>query len=174
MQAREEDERQGSVAGLWYAEVQELDEEGYILKWLSGNVGSLSAPARIATMMAGDGRGTFFMPEVGDEVVVGFEEGDLDQPVILGALWSDTDSPPEDTDTSKSNNIRTMVSRSKHQLTFDDSPGSGKVIIKTNANLQIILDDAASSITLEVDGGNKIEISPAGVTITGTIIDLNP
>jgi len=173
LECREQDERRGAITGLRYAEVSSVDDTGYILTWLSGSVSSQSAPARVATLMAGNERGSYFMPEVGDEVVVGFEDGNLDRPVILGALWSDVDKPPTNADTSSSNNIRTIVSRLGHQLIFDDSPGAGKVTIKTKGDLKIVMDDATKMITIQVDGSNKIEISPAGVTVKGAMINLN-
>lgn len=173
LECREQEDRRRDIAGLRYAEVLRVEDDGYILQWLSGAVTSPSAPARVATFMAGGERGSYFMPEVGDEVVVGFEDGNLDRPVILGALWSDVDQPPTNADTSSSNNIRTIVSRLGHQLTFDDTPGAGKVTIKTKGSLQIVMDDATHKITIEVDASNKIEISPAGVTVKGTVVNLN-
>ncbi len=50
--------------------------------------------ARIATMMAGSGRGSFFLPEVGDEVLVAFEHGDINHPFVIGMLWNGVDTPP--------------------------------------------------------------------------------
>jgi uncharacterized protein involved in type VI secretion and phage assembly len=49
---------------------------------------------RIATMMAGGGRGSMFMPEVQDEVLVGFEHGDTRFPYVVGFLWNGQDAPP--------------------------------------------------------------------------------
>ena len=51
--------------------------------------------ARIATAMAGNDKGTFFMPEVGDEVLVAFEQGDFNSPYVIGFLWNGKDKPPE-------------------------------------------------------------------------------
>ena len=114
-----------------------------------------SAPARLATLMAGNQRGSFFRPEVGDEVVVGFELGNINRPVILGALWSDVDQPPEGADTSSSNNIRMIVSRLKHQIVLDDTSSAGKVTIKSAGGISIVLDDASSApkLTLTTNGG---------------------
>src|SRR3972149_536693 len=50
---------------------------------------------RIATLMAGGQRGGFFLPEVGDEVLVAFEHGDINHPYVIGALWNGVDKPPE-------------------------------------------------------------------------------
>jgi hypothetical protein len=126
--------------GIAFAEVTGQSDEGFTLKFLSGNHDSDSAPARVASFMAGNKRGAYFMPEVGDEVVVGFEMGDINRPVILGALWSDQDAPPPGIDPSPSNNIRTITSRAGHQITFDDSP-KGKITIKTHGGIEIILHD---------------------------------
>ncbi len=194
MESREACDRSNPVAGIRYAVVKEHTDEGFILEWLSGDVDSPSAPARMACFMAGKERGAFFLPEVGDEVVVGFEDGDLDTPVILGALWSeDVDRPPGDADNTASNNTRGIVSRLGHKLIFDDTQGSGKITtkskgelvielddasaggkitIKTKNNLSIVLDDAAGTITAEVNSTNKIEMSSTGVTVKGTSITL--
>lgn len=170
---QEEEDRSNRVQGIRFAEVERYDDEGYILTWLSGDVDSESAPARVASFMAGRERGAFFRPEVGDEVVVGFEDGDLDKPVILGALWSDdVDPPPGDADNSASNNTRGIVSRLGHQFIFDDTQGAGKITIKTQNNLIIVLDDQAGSITVKVDDSNQIEMSAAGVKVKGSVVTL--
>lgn len=144
-------ERDAPMFGLMFAEVRAIRDDGYELEWLSGAMSDPSAPARVATLMAGNRRGSFFMPEVGDEVVVGFELGNLDRPVILGALWSDRDEPPQQADTSSTNNIRTLVSRSGHEVTFDDSP-NGKITIKTNGGMEIVLEDVPPKITIKTTG----------------------
>jgi uncharacterized protein involved in type VI secretion and phage assembly len=154
-------QRQQPQLGVAFAEVTAIGDEGYTLSYLSGNHDAPSAPARVATFMAGNQRGAFFMPEVGDEVVVGFELGDLNRPVILGALWSDVDAPPPGVDTSSSNNIRTITSRAGHQITFDDSPGGGKIQIKTHGGFEITLDDGPSP---------KINIKTTGTVATSRLV----
>ena len=123
--------------------------------------------------MAGGERGTFFNPEPGDEVVVAFEEGDLDQPVIIGALWSDVDQPPGDADTSASNNLRLIRSRLGHQLTFDDTPGAGKITLQSAGEHKLEMDDAERKLTIQTPGTLKIEMDakiPGSEKIT---IELN-
>jgi uncharacterized protein involved in type VI secretion and phage assembly len=107
--------------------------------------------ARIATLMAGKGRGSFFLPEVGDEVLVAFEEGNAEHPYIIGGLWNGQDTPPE-TNSDGKNNIRKIRSRSGHEIRFnDDAETKGeKLVIRTNAGHVITLDDS--------DGKEKIEI----------------
>jgi uncharacterized protein involved in type VI secretion and phage assembly len=143
--------RESPMYGLMFAEVRAIRDDGYELTWLSGSMTEPSAPARVATLMAGDRRGCFFTPHVGDEVVVGFELGNLDRPVILGALWSDQDQPPAQADTSGTNNIRTIVSKAGHEITFDDSP-AGSILIKTKGGMEITLHEVPPKITIKTTG----------------------
>lgn len=76
--------------------------------------------ARIATFMAGKERGAYFLPEVEDEVLIAFENGDVNYPYMIGALWNGKDKPTEKNDDDK-NNIRSFTSRSGHKITFDDT-----------------------------------------------------
>lgn len=118
--------------------------------------------ARIAVSMAGDGYGTYFLPEVGDEVLIGFEYGDIHNPIVIGGLWSGKRKPPE-TNPDGTNDIRTITSRSGHRIDFDDTDDAGVVKIETTAGHTILLDDAngAESITIEDSSGNSIKMDGA-------------
>ncbi len=170
---REDRQRSNPVTGVRFAEVSGITDDGYELRWLSGPVESTSAPARAAAFMAGNERGAYFPFEIGDEVVVAFEDGHLDRPVILGALWSDQDRPPPNADTSPSNNIRTIVSRAGSEVTFDDTQGATKLTIKSAGGIEITLDDAQKKLSIKLDASNSIELSAAGVTVKGATINLN-
>ena len=74
--------------------------------------------------MAGEGRGMHFFPEPGDEVVVAFQNGDTSNPVILGGVWNRGSGPPAQAHQGSANDIRTIVTASGHELTFDDTAGS--------------------------------------------------
>ena len=65
--------------------------------------------ARVSTLMAGDRRGTWFVPDVGDEVLVAFQGGDPRQPIVLGSLWSASDRPPETMDPAGRNAVRSSA-----------------------------------------------------------------
>src|SRR5689334_21928290 len=70
-----------------------------VLPWLPVSGGAAyEVWARLATMMGGNNRGTWFIPDVGDEVLVAFESGDPRRPYVLGGLWNGKDSPPESMD----------------------------------------------------------------------------
>jgi len=104
---------------------------------------------RAVTLMAGKGRGTYFLPEVGDEVLISFDHGDIHHPYIIGALWNGEDTPPE-ANTDGNNNIRMIKSRSGHKIVLNDTEGEEKLGIKTESGHSIVLDDTL--------GGEKIEI----------------
>lgn len=115
--------------------------------------------ARIATPMAGDDMGTYFLPEVDDEVLVGFEDGDIHHPYVIGALWNGKQSPPQ-TNSDGKNDVREVKSRSGHEILLDDNKQSGKVEITTNAGHTITLDDSSGSEKITVEdksGQNTIE-----------------
>lgn len=117
---------------------------------------------RMATLMAGPQRGSFFLPEVGDEVLVAFEHGDINYPFVIGVLWNGRDKPPE-TNQNNKNNIRMFRSRSGHELIFnDDSSGHReKIEIHTRGGHKIVLDDSAGEEKIEIvdkNGNNKISM----------------
>jgi uncharacterized protein involved in type VI secretion and phage assembly len=169
----EERDRGSCVPGLRYAEIKEIRDDGYILTWLSGPVSSPSAPARAASFMAGKERGGYFPFEIGDEVVVGFIDGHQDQPVIVGALWSDIDPVPPNVDATSSNNTRSIVSRAGSELTFDDTSGATSITLKSAGGMKLVLDDKAQTLTIQFNDSTKIELSTAGVTVKGSTINLN-
>ncbi|MFD2171191.1 phage baseplate assembly protein V [Tumebacillus lipolyticus] len=111
--------------------------------------------AYVACMMAGKERGSVFVPEVDDEVLVAFHNGDMAEPYVIGALWNPKDKPPK-YDAEK-NNLRRIVSRAGHEITFDDTDKEGKIEIKTSKSHQVILDDKADTLTV-ADGKGKNSI----------------
>jgi len=126
--------------------------------------------ARIATLMAGNDRGCFFLPEVGDEVLVAFDHGDIHHPYILGALWNGVDKPPEINADGK-NNIRKIKSRSGHEIIFEDNQEQmkEKIEVHTKAGHKILLDDSAGQEKIEIvdkTGSNSIKIDSVQNSIT--------
>lgn len=122
--------------------------------------------ARIAVPMAGPDRGTYFLPEVDDEVLVAFENGDIHHPYVVGALWNGSDSPPTDNGDGN-NDVRMIRSRSGHEIVLDDNESKGKVAVTSNGGHSLVLDDAGGgSITVEDKGGNTITLDSAEGSIT--------
>jgi Rhs element Vgr protein len=133
------------------------------LPWLSADSPSLWA--RLALPAAGDKRGFFFIPEVGDEVVVGFLGGDVRYPVVLGSLWNGQDAPPKSVDAK--NDVRSLVSRAGHEVTFDDGDSAPQVLVKTAAGQTVTLDDTSGSEKVELadKGGSKVTLDSKGITL---------
>lgn len=132
---------------------------------------TVQVDARVMAPMAGKARGAFMMPDVGDEVVVAFEDGDPNQPIILGGVWNRESPPPAQAKQSPKNHVRTIVSRSGHELTFDDSPGGGKVTLRSKGGPVVVLDGSTATVK---SGQAEIVLGPGGViTISGTSITLD-
>jgi uncharacterized protein involved in type VI secretion and phage assembly len=128
--------------------------------WLSDN--NETDWIRMTTFMAGGGRGSFFLPEVGDEVLVAFEHGNINRPYIVGALWNGVDQSPENNSDGQ-NNIRKIKSRSGHEIIFNDNNTAKqeKIEIHTNAGHKVVLNDSAGQEKIEIidkSGNNKITI----------------
>src|SRR5262245_47365842 len=160
--------RERSVDGISVAKITGRMGDGtYSVQYLGMGGNAPSAPARMMMPNAGDKRGMYWMPEIGDEVVVGFEGGDSNAPIVLGALFNSESPTPEQAKPSNENNIRTLVSRTGHEVTFDDSPSAGKVTVKTKGGLCLELDEAPpGKITMETPKGISIEMDDATGTLT--------
>ncbi|MBC7849295.1 MAG: type VI secretion system tip protein VgrG [Chitinophagaceae bacterium] len=124
--------------------------------------------ARIATLDAGNDRGSFFLPEVDDEVIVGFMNDDPRHPVILGMLHSAKKSSPNEP--KDSNPQKGYKSRSGIRLIFDDEKKS--VLIETPGNRMAELNDESGTITIKDPNGNKIIMDKNGITLESTAKDI--
>ncbi|MGB7922517.1 MAG: phage baseplate assembly protein V [Pyrinomonadaceae bacterium] len=119
--------------------------------------------ARVAVPMAGKERGFYFLPEVEDEVLVAFEQGDARFPYVLGALWNGKDAPPVKNDDGK-NSIRVIKSRSGHVIRLTDEDGKEKIeLIDKSEKNSIVFDTAQNTITITTD--KDITLSAAQGTI---------
>jgi len=121
-----------------------------------------SYPARIAVPMAGSNRGTYFVPEIGDEVLVGFDRGDLRHPYVVGCLWNGADPSPEKNADGR-NDRRVIRSRKGHELAFDDGE-RGSVRLQLNDGKRLLIDD--DQVTLDDGKGNRLEIRTNDGSVT--------
>lgn len=126
--------------------------------------------ARLTTLMAGNERGSFFLPEVDDEVLVAFGQGNLEQPYVIGTLWNGKDKPPE-TNSDGNNNIRKLKSRSGHEIIFNDDSQQKKekLELRTKAGHSLVLDDSSGQEKIEIKdktGSNSIILDSAQNSIT--------
>lgn len=117
--------------------------------------------ARIATLDAGKDRGTFFRPEVGDEVVVGFLNDDPRHPVVLGMCHSSAKPAPEPAEDV--NNRKGYVSREKMRIVFDDEKKS--IVLDTPAGNTLSLSEDDKGIQIKDQNGNSVTLDDGGITI---------
>lgn len=117
--------------------------------------------ARVAIPYAGDGRGLVFMPEVGDEVIVGFMGGNPSEAVVLGSLHGSAAPPP--CDKSDDNDIKTIVTREGVKIEFDDK--KKHVVIETPGGNSITVSDDEKSVLVKDQNGNKVTLSSDGIVL---------
>ncbi|HEY0473573.1 MAG TPA: VgrG-related protein [Kribbella sp.] len=141
---------------------EKLGRVRLMLPWLSDDY--VSAWARTVQAGAGKDRGTLIVPEVGDEVLVVFEQGDLSRPYVLGGLYNGVDLPdskgiePIDSG-SGAVNRRSIVSRKGHRIDLLDQDGKaeGITLATGDGKLSVTVDATSTTITVHADGTVKIE-----------------
>jgi uncharacterized protein involved in type VI secretion and phage assembly len=124
--------------------------------------------ARLATMLAGNNRGTWFIPDVDDEVLVAFEHGDPRRPYVLGGLWNGRDSSPESMDGAGNNYKKVLCSRNGVKVTLDDQDGQEKLVLETPGGQKVTLKDGPGAVTVEDGNGNSVKLETAGITLTAS------
>lgn len=128
--------------------------------WLSSE--HTSDWSRIASPGAGPDRGLLCLPEINDEVLVGFEQGDIHQTYILGGLWNGKDKPPKGSQgdlvtSGGSVEERIWVSRSGHQIALVDKDGKESILIRDKNGNEIVLDSSKNELRCTVQGEAKIQ-----------------
>ncbi len=163
----------GRFYGVYPALVTDIadpDGQGRVrvrLPWSPDTDGaSYEAWARLATLMAGGDRGTWFVPDVGDEVLVVFEAGDPRRPYVVGALWNGQDAPPETMDGAGDNNLKVIRSRNGVKLTFDDTSGQERLRVETPGGQSVTLSDGPGKVDVVDANGNSATFEAAGITVT--------
>ncbi|WP_448874593.1 type VI secretion system tip protein VgrG [Desulfobulbus propionicus] len=117
--------------------------------------------ARLAQFHASEGFGALFVPEIGDEVILGYFNNDPCHPVILGSLYSSKRPPPYPIDAN--NNIKAVVTKSKLKLEFEEE--KKMITLITPANNRLIISDTDKSILLQDENNNKVELHPEGILL---------
>ena len=168
------------VAEALVTDVNDPEKSGKVklkFPWFDGNMET--EWCRVRQFYAGNDYGAFFIPEVGDEVLVSFIHGDMRYPIILGGLYNGKDKPPSyRTDDKDEKMIRT---KGGHQIILDDTSGSEKIsIIDANGNNSIVIDTVANSITFKAPNGKlvleglSIEMTAqTEVKIKGATVNIN-
>ena len=157
------------VNGLQIGVVLDLDENDpdsqfrikvHVPSITSGNEGIW---ARVATMDAGDNRGTYFRPQVGDEVMLGFLNDDPREPIVLGYLHSSSSkSSPLQSGQHQSG----IVTKEGLKIVFDDDKKTMTLLVPTGSGEKsIIINDSSGAMELKDENQNSIKMSSSGITI---------
>ncbi len=123
---------------------------------------------RVMTPYAGTEYGNYWLPEIGTEVVVGFIQGNLNMPIILGCLWNQIDSHPKEA-VNQENDIKTIMTKAGNKITFCDKKEKEKITIETPKNMNITIDDENELIVLqdkEKKNGVVVDGKEGNITVT--------
>jgi uncharacterized protein involved in type VI secretion and phage assembly len=165
------------LGGRWFgvypalvSDIQDPESTGRVkvtLPWSPDSDGQrYEAWARVATLMGGSQRGSWFIPDVNDEVLVVFEGGDVRRPYVIGGLWNGSDAPPETMDGSGRNYKKVLKSRNGVTVTLDDNDGQEQFVAETPGGQKVTLKDGPGSVEIADSNGNSIKLESSGVTIT--------
>jgi Rhs element Vgr protein len=152
------------IEGLYVGVVKKLDADPGNENRIQVNVPTANLEgvwARLMQPYASDGFGFFWLPEVGDEVLLGWFNNDPDFPVVLGSLYSSKRKPPYAL--AAENDTKALVTRSKCKLEINEKD---KIItLTTPGNNKVVLDDKDKSILLSDQNGNTVKLSDAGIAL---------
>lgn len=164
----------GVFSASYLAEVISVDDPESLarvqLRLLSADgIGAQDGPiwARVATPFAGSGRGAFMLPDVGDEVLVTFLQGDPRLPIVVGGLWNGRDTPPETLGGAGDRIDRwTIVGKAGTRIAIvEESSGTATISFTTPGGVSGELTDSAGGKIELTAAGSTVTLDPSGVTI---------
>lgn len=121
--------------------------------------------ARVVAPFAGSDRGAFLLPDVDDEVLVVFVQGDARHPLVLGGLWNGASAAPADIESGGVNRIKRIRSKNGIVITLDDQSGQEMLKLETPGGQKLTLKDGPGTVTIEDSNGNSIKLESAGITV---------
>jgi uncharacterized protein involved in type VI secretion and phage assembly len=155
-----------------------------LLPWISDTYETQFA--FVAQVYAGDGYGTVWLPEQGDQVVVAFMKGQLSRPVVLGSIYAKARTPK--TGRTDSEDPKIFRTKGGHYLLMEDKKGKRIELVDLTGKNSVVIDSEANSVTvkasgsLTLDAGSDITINAGGsltikataqVSVSGSTISLN-
>jgi len=154
------------VEGLQIGVVMKLDEDPCEQSRIQVKLPVMQAEtegvwARLANFYASNSIGVFFIPEIGDEVVLGYLNNDPSNPVILGSLYGPKNKPPYEL--TAENNTKAIVTRSELKIEFDEDKKITTII--TPGENKVVLNDDEKSILMQDQNNNKVELNPDGIVL---------
>ena len=119
---------------------------------------NLTSWVPVASPYAGNDNGTYFLPEIGSTVVMGFNMGDRNMPIVIGCLWNDVNKLPKGV-AAKDNPTKLIKTKAGNSIKFQEESKKETISIDTPAELEMSLSDEKKTITLkDKDGSNQIQI----------------
>lgn len=118
--------------------------------------------ARLLQFHGSNGFGAFFVPEVGDEVVLGYFNNDPSHPVVLGSLYSSSRAPAHVLDAR--NSTKSIVTRGGSRIEFNEV--DQRITVSTPGHNQLVLSDEDRSVLLHDQNGNQLNLTTGGITLT--------
>lgn len=154
------------IEGLQIGVVMKLDEDPGGQSRVQVSVPILQAEtegvwARLASTYASNSFGAFFVPEIGDEVVLGYLNNDPCNPIVLGSLYSSKQLPPYDL--TADNFTKAIVTKSQLKIEFDDDKKITTIV--TPGENTIVLSDDNESVLVQDQNDNKVELNSKGITL---------
>ena len=125
--------------------------------------------ARVTSIDAGDERGLFSRPEVGDEVIVGFIGNDLRDAAILGVMHSS--AHPSSEAQNADNNIKAWRTKTGMELKFDDDIKA--LSLSTESGSKLVLTEDEQGIKIEDENGNQVVMDPDGISVSASNLKLD-
>jgi uncharacterized protein involved in type VI secretion and phage assembly len=167
------------LGGRWYgvypalvSDIVDPDGQGRVritLPWSPDTGGDhYEAWARVATLMGGNNRGSWFIPDVNDEVLLVFEGGDPRRPYVVGGLWNGSDAPPDAMDRAGNNNRKVLRSRNGVKVTMDDTDGQERLILETPGGQRLTMKDGPGAVEIVDSNGNSVKLETGGVTVNAS------
>ena len=121
--------------------------------------------ARVVCPFAGNERGAFLLPDVDDEVLVVFVQGDPRHPLVIGGLWNGASAPPASIESGGRNRFKRIQSKNGIVVTLDDQDGQETLKLETPGGQALTLKDGPGTVTIEDSNGNSIKLEAAGITV---------
>lgn len=163
------------LGGLYLAQVVDIVDPQQLARvqvrlHAADGVSGQDAPlwAGLVSPFAGNDRGAFWVPDVGDLVVVAFVQGDARHPLVLGGLWHGQAAPPERMDGAGNNHLKVIRSRNGVKISFDDQDGRETLRLETPGGQKLTLSDGPPVCEVVDASGNSVKTEASGITVTAS------
>jgi phage baseplate assembly protein V len=174
--SRSTDRRYYGLASALVERVEDPEHEGRVtLRFPWFDEGRTESDwCRVNQLYAGNGYGSLFVPEHGDEVLVAFVHGDMREPIVLGGLYNGKDKPASSRTADRDQKL--IRTKAGHRVLLDDTAQAHAVKVTTAGGHEVVLDDTAQgkAIRAVTSGGHELILDDVSgtVAITGNGVSI--